>query len=196
MKISSYMNIHRLILSVVIILIIASSCIFAPKEGEKRPNPPGKWQEPITPDIVVENMNVAFNDLDIDFYERCIHEDYFYDSPSEIDSLSVESWSRSTDVRVMGNIFDDCTSIVYTPIYISQVKEYGKNVPDIPQGAEISEGHPNQIWYKYNYNISIDLYSRKYGELKVQQFMIYIFVEDPKNHWSIIRWIDETGLTD
>lgn len=171
------------------------SCIFAPKEGQRKPNPPGKWQEPITPGIVIENLKVSFSDLDIDFYERCLHENYYYESPSEIDSLNVESWSYSTDVFVVGNIFDDCTTFVFMPSFVSLIKEYGVNVPDIPPGEKVSDEHPNKIWYIYNYDISMDLYLKSYGDIKIQQFMKFVMVEDPESHWSIIRWIDETPIT-
>lgn len=171
------------------------SCIFAPKEGQRKPNPPGKWQEPITPGIVIENLKVSFSDLDIDFYERCLHENYYYESPSEIDSLNVESWSYSTDVFVVGKIFDDCTTFVFMPSFVSLIKEYGVNVPDIPPGEKVSDEHPNKIWYIYNYDISMDLYLKSYGDIKIQQFMKFVMVEDPESHWSIIRWIDETPIT-
>jgi hypothetical protein len=179
-----------------ILFILSSSCIFAPKEGTKKDSETtGKWQEPILPQIVIENLKVSFNDRDIDFYERCLHEDYFYESPSEIDSLDV-SWSRSTDVRVMQNLFDDCIACVFTPSSSSLIKEYGINISDRPNGALVSEEHPDEIWYIYNYDISIDLTFKTYGEMKVHQFMKFAMVENPENHWSIIRWIDETSLTE
>ena len=70
MKVEHYKNIAQIILSIVLILGLSFSCIFSPKEGHKKQNPPGKWQEPMTPDIVVENLKVAFNYLDIDFYDK------------------------------------------------------------------------------------------------------------------------------
>ena len=178
-----------------LLCILSSSCIFAPKEGEKKvSDTTGKWQDPILPAIVIENLKVAFNDRDIDFYERCLHEDYFYESPSEIDSLDV-SWSRSTDVSVMQKLFDDCIAFVFMPSSSSLIIEYGINIPDKPDGALVSEEHPDEKWYIYNYDITMDLMFKTYGEMKVHQFMKFVMVESPENHWSIIRWIDETSLT-
>jgi len=180
---------------IVLTLAFFFSCIFAPKEGERKPGYSGKWQDPITPRKVIENLSVSFSNLDIDFYERCLHENYYYESPSEIDSLNVESWSRSTDVLVVEKIFDDCTTFIFTPSLVSLVKEYGVNVPDIPTGEKVSDEHPDEIWYMYNYDISMDLYLKSYGDIKVQQFMKFIMVEDSEGRWSIIRWIDETPIT-
>jgi hypothetical protein len=190
------MNINRKMTKIfpVILITFFFSCIFAPKEGQKIINPPGKWQEPITPGKVIENLKVAFSNLDIDFYERCLHEDYYYESPSQIDSLNVESWSRSTDVLLVEKIFDDCTTFVFTPSFVSLEKEYGINIPDIPQGEKISDEHPDEIWYIYNYDISMDMYLKSYGDIKVQQFMKFVMVMDSEGLWSIIRWIDETPI--
>ena len=187
----------KILLIIVVILSTALifSCIFAPKEGQRKFNPPGKWQDPITPGKVIENLKVSFSNLDIDFYERCLHEDYYYENPSEIDSLNVESWSRSTDVLIVGKIFDDCTTFVFTPSLVSLVKEYGINVEDIPPGEKVSDEHSDEIWYIYNYDISMDLYLKSYGDINVQQFMKFVMVEDSKGRWSIIRWIDETPIT-
>ncbi|MFC1560996.1 hypothetical protein ACFL4V_00810 [Candidatus Latescibacterota bacterium] len=182
-------------LALCFLFVLSFSCIFAPKEGKNNvSDTTGKWQDPIAPAIVIENLKVAFNDRDIDFYERCLHVDYFYESLSEIDSLDV-SWSRSTDVRVMQNLFDDCIAFVFTPSSSSLIKEYGINIPDKPDGALVSDEHPDEIWYIYNYDITMDLTFKTYGEMKVHQFMKFVMVESPENHWSIIRWIDETSLT-
>ncbi|MFC1541126.1 hypothetical protein ACFL50_01610 [Candidatus Latescibacterota bacterium] len=195
------MNIKRNIIIASILIaaalsMLSSSCIFAPKEGERKVDDTvGKWQTPVAPDIVIENLKVAFNDRDIDLYERCLHVNYFYESISEIDSLNV-SWSRSTDVSVMRNLFDDCLSFVFIPIQSSIIKEYGSGITDIPEGAQISDEHPNEIWRIYNYDISMDLSFRTHGEMRVHQFMKYAMVEDENGHYSIIRWIDETSLSE
>ncbi|MFC1511932.1 hypothetical protein ACFL5H_01905 [Candidatus Latescibacterota bacterium] len=169
------------------------SCIFAPAEGQRESDVAvGKWQEPITPGVVIENLKVAFNDRDIDLYERCLHPDYFYESPSETDSLNVESWSRSHDVMVMGKLLDQCTAFIFTPVLQKLVKEYGANMEDIPAGVTVSNEHPDQIWYIYDYDISMDMIFVEYGDFKVQQYMKFVMVEDPPGAWSIIRWIDDT----
>ncbi len=178
-----------------VIFALLFSCIFAPKEGERKtPASTGKWQDPIAPEVVIENLKVAFNDRDIDLFERCLHPDYFYESPSEIDSLDVR-WARSEEVRIVGEIFDDCTAFVFNTSTYSNIKEYGSNIQYPPPGSEISDEHPDDIWYIFTYDISMDLYLKTYGDLKVQQFMEFVLVEDPENHWSIIRWIDETIIT-
>jgi len=128
-----------------------------------------------------------------------MHENYFYESLSNTDSLNV-SWSRSSDVSVMDNLFDDCQSFVFTPLFSSVVIEYGSEVyetlEEYPDGAQITDEHPNDIWRIYNYDISMDLSFKTHGEIRVHQFMKFVMVEDKNEEWSIIRWIDETSLTE
>lgn len=178
-------------------ILIHTGCIFAPEEGQRTPGITiGKWQEPITPGIVIENLKVAFNDRDVDLYERCLHPDYFYETPSATDSLNVESWSRSYDVSVMERLFEDCTAFIFTTGSSNLIKEYGSNMENIPAGVSVSEEHPDDVWYIYAYDISMDMIFKEYGDYKVQQYMKFVMVEDPANHWSIIRWIDDTLVTE
>jgi hypothetical protein len=177
-------------------MLFSLSCIFAPAEGKRiSDTSTAKWQEPVTPGIVIENLKAAFNDRDIDLYEHCLHSDYFYETPSETDSLNAESWSRSYDVLVMKKLFDECTAFIFTPGSPSLIKEYGSNIPNIPTGASVSNKHPDDIWYIYNYDISMDMIFKTYGDYKVQQYMKFVMVEDPAGYWSIIRWIDDTRVT-
>jgi hypothetical protein len=172
------------------------SCIFAPPLGQRETvETIGRWQEPVTPGIVIENLKVAFNDRDVDLYEQCLHPDYFYESISETDSLNIDSWSRSHDVTVMKNLFDQCTAFIFTPVEQTLVKEYGINIKNVPPGTKLSNAHPDDIWYIYEYYISMDMIFIGYGDFKVQQFMKFAMVEDPPNHWSIIRWLDDTQIT-
>jgi hypothetical protein len=108
------------------------------------------------------------------------------------------TWSRSTDVDILENLLDDCLSFVFTPIQSSLIFEYGSAMPDslIPANAQISDEHPNEVWRIYNYDISMDLSFKTHGEMRVHQFMKFAMVEDENNEWSIIRWIDETSLTE
>jgi len=58
--------------------------------------------------------------------------------------------------------------------------------------VKVSNAHPDQIWYIYDYDISMDMIFVEFGDFKVQQYMKFVMVEDPPENWSIIRWIDDT----
>ena len=185
-------------LTVFVILLFSASlsCIFSPKTGKKDSQPVGQWVEPTTPRKVINNLQVSFNLRDIDFYERCLHENYFYRSPSDIDSLDLY-WSRSEDVQTVGNIMRGCREFIFNSSEINIYEEYGKNVPDKPDGAKLDENdeHPDEIWYICAYYITMDIFTLNFGDFKVQQDMIFKMVENPETHlFSIIRWVDLNPL--
>ena len=174
------------------------SCVFSPNSGKKVKNDqPGVFVEPTTYSKVISNLQVAFARRDIDFYDRCLHENYFYISPSDVDELDLY-WSRSEELEVMRNLMNGCREIVFTHSRINIYEEYGKNVPNKPDGAMIDsdDEHPDEIWYVGNYYITIDIFTNDFGDFKVQQDMQFIMVEDSETHlFSIIRWIDNNQIT-
>ena len=192
-------TLHFIVSSFIVFVFTCSlSCIFSPKTGKKGSQPEGQWVDPTTPRKVVNNLQVAFNQLDIDFFERCLHENYFYRSPSNIDSLDI-AWPRSEDVRIVGNIMKDCREIIFIPSEISIYEEYGSNRTDRPEDAALDtqNEHPDDIWYICSYYITMDLFSNTFGNLKVQQDMKFKMVENPETHrYSIIRWLDENPLVE
>lgn len=178
----------------VLVCGILGSCIFSPKEGKKTDPPKPLWEDPINPGAVISNLEVAFNNKDIDFYEKCMHKDYYWMSPSQTDSLP-ESWPLTTDLRVVKDVFADAISFEFIANQNSFSVEYGSNMENIPPGSQVSEEHPNSIWYKYNYSITMHINLKTYGEMQVNQYMTFVMVEEPKGYWSIIRWIDSTDLS-
>ncbi|MBA7575858.1 hypothetical protein ES708_17694 [subsurface metagenome] len=183
-------------LFVIVLIVLPISCIFSPKTSDNDDNgtPTGQWEDPTTPRKVMKNLQVSFNLLDIDFFERCLNENYFYSSPSLIDSLDIH-WNRSEEVSTIGSIMNNCKDFIFTPSEIKIYQEYGANVTDQPDGAslDVNDEHPDDIWYICSYYITMDIFTNDFGDFKVQQDMIFKMVEDPDTHqYSIIRWVDET----
>lgn len=178
------------------VFICTLSCIFSPETGKKEPKPPQHWVEPTTPGKVIANLEVSFTQLDIDFFERCLHENYYYHSPSDIDEFDIY-WSRSIEVSTMRKLMDACREFIFTPSEIHIYEEYGKNVQQIPDGAIIEEGddHPDVIWYICDYYITMDIFFKELGDYRVQQDMKFKMVEDPETKlFSIIRWVDDNQI--
>lgn len=187
---------YNFIFAILAFSVLTSSCIFSPETGEKGPKPVGQWIEPTTPRKVITNLELSFSLLDVDFYEKCLHENYFYRSPSDIDEFDLY-WSRSEDIRVIGNMMDKCKEIIFTPSEIHIYEEYGKNVQNKPDGATLDENndHPDDIWYVCDYYITIDIFTKEIGDFKVQQDMKFKIVENPETHlYSIIRWVDDNQI--
>ena len=186
----TFTNSSKILIIVLLLGIVSFSCVFSPSEGKRNTTTTGKWEDPVTPSAVFRNMEMALTNHDIDFYEKCLHKDYYYLAPSDVDSLD-ERWSRSDEIKVMTLLFDDTIRCDFRASYLSVEKEYGSNIPDIPEGAIVSDEHKDQIWYKYNYDITMYWNFKSHGEFQVQQFFQIVMVEEPKGQWSIIRWIDQ-----
>ncbi|MCE5248773.1 hypothetical protein LLG96_00995 [bacterium] len=181
------------LLTTLVVSFLIGSCIFSPKEGkEDNPVDNGAFEDPVTPQKVIENLKVSFSHLEVDWYEKCLHENFFWESPSKTDELDVR-WSRSEELHVIDRLMQDCTAFIFSAHEISSYEEWGSNMDPLPDGAIVSEDHPNEIWYVYNYTIDMDIFTRTYGDFKVHQDMQFKMVKDPDTKlYSVIRWIDIT----
>lgn len=179
---------------VIIFFTTYISCIFSPKTGKKKSSSTPQELVPTSPRNVINNLQVAFNLRDIDFFERCLHEDYYYVSPSLIDSLDIQ-WSYSDDILAVRGVMEKSREIIFTPSEINIYEEYGANVPNIPETAILETGneHPDDIWWICDYYITIDIFTNDYGDFKAQQDMKFKMVEDNETKlYSIIQWYDES----
>ena len=184
--------------TILLAAILGSSCIFSPDTGKKEEKPAGQWVEPTTPRKVIANLVASFDLLNIEFFDRSLHANYYYRSPSNVDELDIY-WSKSEDRQAVESLMDKSEEIIFTPSEINVYEEYGKNVTPRPDGANLdtNEEHPDDIWYICEYYITIDIFSKDLGEFKVQQDMKFKMVEDKTTHlYSIIRWVDENPLTE
>ena len=174
--------------------LLSGSCIFSPRSESPEPSPEGKWEEPTSPDKVVNNLKVAFDELNIEFYRNCLNDNYFYLSRSEVDNIDIR-WSKSEDVRIVENVMRGSTKFVFTAVQNSIQEEYGKDYGDIPDGAVVVPEHPNEMWLVVNYIVDMDIFTKSFGEYNVHQFMEFKFVKDPKtNRYTIVLWNDLTNL--
>ena len=185
------MNI-RVSCAVLLAALISGSCVFSPKSENPGPSPKGKWEEPTSPDKVVNNLKVAFDELNNEFYRDCLHDNYYYLSRSEVDNIDIR-WSKSEDVRIVENLMKGSTKFVFNADQNSIHEEYGKDC-EYPDGAVVVPEHPNEMWLVVNYTVDMEIFTKSFGEYNVHQFMEFKFVKDPKtNLYSIVLWNDLTN---
>jgi hypothetical protein len=172
--------------------LIAGSCIFSPKKDSGQNTGGGQILTPSTPDNVVNNLKVAFQQLNINFYRDTLHDNYFYTSKSTTDTLDIR-FSKSEDVRVIENVMNNCTSFVFTSSEYGSMEEWGKDVPNPPNGAIVVDEHPSEVWLVKTYLIDMDIFTKTYGDFKIHQLMEFKFVQNPQSKlYSIIQWNDLT----
>jgi hypothetical protein len=179
-----------IVLMAFLIILYANSCIFSPKKSDI-PTTDVKIEKPVSPEKVVNNLKVAFQDLNINFYRDCLNDNYFYESKSETDTLDIR-FSKSEDVRVIENIMKNCTSFVFNSSEQGSFEEWGRDVPNPPNFAVIVDEHPNEVWLVKTYLIDMDLITKTYGDFKIHQLMELKFIQDSSQLYSIIQWNDLT----
>lgn len=183
----------RISCAILLAALIYGSCVFSPKSEKPEPSPKGKWEEPTSPDKVVNNLKVAFDELNIEFYRDCLHDNYFYLSRSEVDNIDIR-WSKSEDVRIIENLMNGSFKVVFNAVQNSVLEEYGKDCENIPDGAIVVPEHPNEMWLVVNYIVDIEVDTKEKGDFTVHQFMEFKFVKDPKtNLYAIVLWNDLTN---
>jgi hypothetical protein len=186
-------SVIRLLAVLFLVVFTSGSCIFSPKEEKNGPTLPGKWQEPQTPDKVLHNLKLALDELNMEYYRNCLHDNYFYESPSALPDEPPIRWSKSEDVSVIGNLMKGTTKFVFNAIENSRTLEYGIDYPDIPVGATVVEDHPTEVWTVINYTVDMEIFTKSFGDLNVHQYMDFKFRQDPNTKlWSIILWYDRT----
>lgn len=167
------------------------SCVFNPDPDTDTPPVDSKLREPTSPENVVYNLKVAFDQLNSEYYRDCLHDNYYYLFRSEVDGLDLRL-SKSEDVRIIENIMNGSTKFVFNAVEHSRYLEYGELYPDIPEGATRTSEHPNEVWTIVNYSVDMQIFTRKHGDIEVSQFMNFKFRQDPNppGYWTIVEWSD------
>jgi hypothetical protein len=183
----------RFLGAVLLAAVLAGSCVFSPKSEDSEPSENGKWQTPTSPDKVLGNLKLAFDDLNIEFYRDCLNSNYFYLSRSETDNVDIR-WSKSEDVSTVENLMSGSFKVVFTAVQNSVHEEYGKDYSDIPDGAIVVPDHPTELWMVIDYLVDMEIDTKTKGDFTVHQYMEFKYLKDPKTKlYSIILWNDLTN---
>ncbi len=184
----------RFFLALACVMVLSASCVFSPKSENGGDDPTGKWEEPVSPEKVLNNLELAFDDLNVEFYRKCLNDNYFYLSRSEVDNIDIR-WNKSEDVSTIDNIMKGSTKFVFQAVENSTHEEYGKDYPPekIPDGAVVVDDHPNEMWVVVNYIVDMEIFTKTKGDYRVHQYMEFKFIKDSENHYSIILWNDLTN---
>ncbi|MBN1293262.1 MAG: hypothetical protein JXB48_15595 [Candidatus Latescibacteria bacterium] len=169
------------------------SCIFSKDEGDdKRPPDERVFEDPITAKLVIQNLEVSFSHLEPDWYERCLHKNFIYEVQDKTDENPLR-WARDDELRTIKNLMTDCTQFIFTASENSSYEEWGSEVPDPPTGTQVSDAHPNEIWYIFDYLVTMNIFTKTYGDFQVKQDMIFKMVKDSDTgFYSIVSWVDVT----
>jgi hypothetical protein len=103
-----------------LLLMAAAGCgMFETREPEEGEGEQSLWQPPTSPEIIVRNLEVAFENGIFNDYERALTPDFTF-HPDLADSLDVEggrpgafaNWTRDVEVQTASAIFASADSLI------------------------------------------------------------------------------------
>lgn len=118
----TFMNKTRLIAdpsSVFLLLLLTLILLFCGCKNpfKTRSSPPpesreGTWESPALPEIVIENLLNAYNEMIIDNFSECLSDSFLFSAPEDsIDAANLgrpwlfANWNRDAEIKVTENIF-------------------------------------------------------------------------------------------
>ncbi len=165
-----YKKIHLFLASI----ILLSGCDwFHPREAEKPEEQESAWEEPLSPSLVLSNLEQAFEDRNIINYSASLFSDFeFFGDLSDslyVNPGSFNDWYYNVEVEVATKIFNTFSSI---ELYFS----------DSLKDSTSTEAH---FYSTYTMNLeSID------SSVVAKGLAYFHLTPDSMNRWSIVTWKD------
>jgi hypothetical protein len=123
-------------------VILFGGCIknpFATRDTEDPYGAVGTWETPQSPEVTVNNLLFAYNEMIISNYQLCFSDSFVYSSPEDsIDAVNngrpdlFANWNRAVEITVASNVFstysnDDSSNLILT---FSISNEYSDQIED------------------------------------------------------------------
>lgn len=179
------------------VLLAACGNPFAPKKFEVNTGrvvlPPA--QEATEPEIVMDNLERAFNERDRDLYETLLDERYLFTEDDCLGNLVFEN-GREEELEIMGTrdgssrgIFDVFRTVEWKFQLIERKTELGRDHPMAFEGDP--DGHPEEDWEVFRGRVEMLLLKTDDDGFRVDQVMTFKLREGDDGIWRIVRWIDD-----
>ncbi|UCE66580.1 MAG: hypothetical protein JSU85_00775 [Candidatus Zixiibacteriota bacterium] len=128
-------------------LLLAATILFAgcfknpisTRDTEDPYGTSGTWETPQSPEVTLNNLLFAYNEMIISNYQLCFSDSFFYSSPEDsIDAVNdgrgdlFADWNRTVEISVTNNIFvtysnSDSSNLVLT---LSPSEDYSDQIED------------------------------------------------------------------
>ena len=147
------------------------------------------------PEIVMDNLERAFNERDKDLYETLLDERFWF---TEDDCLGnkVLYNDREEELEIMGTrdgshrgIFDIYRTVEWEFQLIERKTELGRDYPMAFEGDP--DGHPDEDWEVFVGRVHILLLETDEDGFRVDQKMTFKLRKGDDGIWRIVRWIDD-----
>jgi len=176
---------------------------FAPSTDKP---PPDVTLEPAPeatqPEIVMDNLERAFNERDKELYETLLDDSFWFTEPDCLGDVVFEN-GKEEELEIMGprdgssqGILDIYRTIEYEFVPLARSTELGRDFPIAFEGDP--DGHPDEDWEVFRGRVQILLLETPDDGFRVDQVMTFKLRQGEDGLWRIRRWIDDplTGACD
>ena len=187
-----------ILLSIIVIAGLTTSCIFDPKEQKEPGDPPDPvvYKDLTEKDDVLYNLQLAYNERDFVEYQKLLDDNFiFIFSDTDFSSgKTPEQWNRADEVRVNKKIFDPALPgdnlVISLELSLDYAKENWTELPEKPD-------HPDESWYTktvvyYLVVKTADKWEHRATGLKAK-FTIRWAQTEEGEHWRTVLWRDDVG---
>ena len=186
---------RRIAIALTGMLLAGCSNPFAPEvekvEREQLPPPP----EATTAQVVMVNLERAFNERDKDLYETLLDDAFWFTETDCRGDLEYFN-GKEEELLIMGprdgssqGIFDIYRTITWRFHLSRRSTELGR---DHPMSGEIDpDGHPDEDWEVFRGRVEILLLKAPDDGARVDQVMTFKMRKGGDGLWRIRRWLDD-----
>jgi hypothetical protein len=187
---------RRMLYIILMTIVLFSGCFKDPISTRDTEDPygsSGTWETPQSPEVTINNLLFAYNEMIISNYQLCFSDSFFYSSPEDsIDAVNdgredlFANWNRSVEIAVTNNIFstysnDSLSNLILT---LSVSVDYSDLIED--SAAVLHR----------NYNLAIITSGQDTTLTTVYSGRaVFHLVEEQLNWWTIELWEDVPAQT-
>ena len=129
-------------LAIIIGSLLLAGCFKSPVSTRGTEDPygsSGTWETPQSPEVAVNNLLFAYNEMIISNYQLCFSDSFRYSSPEDsIDAVNdgrgdlFANWNRSVELSVTNNIFTTYSNIDTSNLFLtmSPSEDYVDQIED------------------------------------------------------------------
>ncbi len=186
----------RVLLMTSTVIVCGCSNPFAPSTDKP---PPGQTIEPAPeatqPEIVMDNLERAFNERDKELYETLLDDGFWFTEPDCLGLVVFEN-GKEEELAIMGprdgssqGIFDIFRTIEYEFVPLELSTELGRDFPIAFEGDP--DGHPDEDWEVFRGRVQILLLESADEGSRVDQTMTFKLRQGDDGLWRIRRWMTD-----
>ena len=183
-------------------ILLGISCSDDPVRT-KKPVPTKKTYQDLTQrDHVLNNLELCYNEQNIDEYERLLDDPnfiYYFSETDFAEGRTPELWGRAEDIQRQGKMFDQNYTGEYKVISIKLSLQYpaGQWIETIPD----QDKFPGEVWYYKSviYNLTLVAEGQPENWTFVRQNIKALFTVrqtevEGKQIWRIVEWRDDVDI--